>query len=428
VYVVRATALLGDGIFTLSARGPYIGSGRQCYMDVDSSYIMSSKGAGGMVHKIRIGVVFGGKSGEHEVSIQSAKSVMAALDTDKYEIVPIGIDKAGQWSTKAGAMKLLATSSSEGRQIGDAGVGVSTELAPVPTDAGLDVMAADASAVIPRRVMEEVDVLLPVLHGSFGEDGTVQGLFELVAVPYVGAGVAASAVGMDKILMKRIFAATGLPQVRFVECSRLDWDTQAGMVTARIEAEIGYPCFVKPANLGSSVGISKVKSRFDLAAAIRLAAAYDRRLIVEEGLDVREIEVAVLGNEQPRASVLGEVLPANEFYDYQAKYVDGTSDLVIPAQVTEEQAREINDIAVRAFQAIDCAGLARVDFFIEKRSGRVLLNEINTMPGFTQYSMYPKLWEASGVSYKELIDQLVMLALERYQERQRTRTDFEPES
>lgn len=388
---------------------------------------MSSKGVVGMRNRVRIGVVFGGKSGEHAVSIQSAKSVMSALDTDKYEIVPIAVDKLGHWFAGDTAMAWLSASAPDelaanaqtDEGISETQGGARGGEAPDNDD------SSNALAVIPRRVMEEVDVLLPVLHGSFGEDGTVQGLFELVSVPYVGAGVAASAVGMDKIMMKHIFAAAGLPQVRFVECSRRDWERKPAVVVDRVEAQVGYPCFVKPANLGSSVGISKVKSRSALNAAMELAAQYDRRIIVEQGLDVREIEVAVLGNEEPRASVPGEVLPSNEFYDYQAKYVSGTSDLLIPAPVTAEQAREIGEIAVRAFQAIDCAGLARVDFFIEKHSGRVLLNEINTMPGFTRYSMYPKLWEASGVSYKDLIDCLVTLALDRYEERKRTRTDFD---
>lgn len=387
-----------------------------------------------MSKKVRVGVVFGGKSGEHEVSIQSAKSVMSALHPERYEVVPIGIDKQGKWSVGSPALKLLdpPTSGPWAR--------ISERLAAeeAPGDAAVDgnlsadgttssVVQADSSAqaMLPGKAMESVDVLVPVLHGSFGEDGTVQGLFELLGLPYVGAGVAASAVGMDKVLMKRVFTAAGIPQVDYVHCRRKEWESNPERVTERIEREVGYPCFVKPANLGSSVGISKVKDRDGLGPAMELAAQYDTKIIVEQGLDVREIEIAVLGNESPKASVPGEILPSNEFYDYAAKYVGGTSDLIIPAPVDEATTREIQCLAIDAFQAIDCSGLARVDFFIERSTGRVLLNEINTMPGFTQYSMYPKLWEATGVSYHALLDELIHLAIERADDRRRTRTDFE---
>ncbi|MCL6453381.1 MAG: D-alanine--D-alanine ligase [Alicyclobacillus sp.] len=362
-----------------------------------------------MTKSMRIGVVFGGKSGEHEVSMESAKSVMAALDPNRYELVPIAIDKQGRWHVGTAATALLAES------------GWSTQRTLASGDRGLQVRPG---SVLPGPIADQIDVLLPVLHGTFGEDGSIQGLFELLNVPYVGAGVAASAVGMDKILMKRVFAAAGLPQVAFVETSRRTWSADPDAVRREVEQKLGYPCFVKPANLGSSVGISKVKGPSELAEAMSLAAQYDRRIIVEQGLDVREIEVAVLGNEQPRVSVPGEVLPSNEFYDYRAKYLDGNSDLVIPADVTDEQAEQIRAYAVRAFRAIDCAGLARVDFFIERASGRVLVNEINTMPGFTQFSMYPKLWEASGLPYEQLLDALIELALERHEDRLKTRHDF----
>lgn len=384
-----------------------------------------------MSDKIRVGVVFGGKSGEHEVSIQSAKSVMAALDSAKYEVVPIGIDKQGHWAAGQQAIALLGKPEAgvwakiAEKLSADSLAPIDVEGTAVKTESTAVRVQESGATRLPGQVIGTVDVILPVLHGSFGEDGTVQGLFELAGVPYVGAGVAASAVGMDKILMKRVFSAAGLPQVDYVECTRAQWEKSSLDVIHRIEQGVGYPCFVKPANLGSSVGISKVKSREDLTEAMSLAAQYDRRIIVEQGLEVREVEVAVLGNDHPKASVPGEVIPSNEFYDYRAKYVDGESGLEIPARLGPELTSEIRENAVKAYQAIDCSGLARVDFFIEKGTNRVLLNEINTMPGFTQYSMYPKLWEATGISYQELIDKLIELATERHEDKKRTRTDFE---
>ncbi|HHW44503.1 MAG TPA: D-alanine--D-alanine ligase, partial [Desulfotomaculum sp.] len=270
-----------------------------------------------------------------------------------------------------------------------------------------------------------VDVVIPVLHGTFGEDGTVQGLLELANIPYVGAGVMASAVGMDKIIMKTLFARHGLPQVNFRYCSRRDWERNRQAVLSEVE-QLGYPLFVKPANLGSSVGISKARSREELVPAMDLAACYDRKIIVEEFVPAREVEVSVLGNDDPMASLPGEIIPLNEFYDYEAKYVEGKSDLVIPARLPAETMLELQRLAIKVFKALDCAGMARVDFFLRKDNGAVLVNEINTIPGFTSTSMYPKLWEATGITYPELLDRLIELALERHREKNRSRTTFQP--
>lgn len=378
-----------------------------------------------MAKRMRVGIVFGGKSGEHEVSIQSAKSVMASLDPNKYETVPIFISKSGRWFGSQEATAILQgqdgqvarflTTGHEG-----AGDGVRTEL-PVESETAVEVASGET---VPSMLAQQIDVVLPILHGSNGEDGTIQGLLEVLDLPYVGAGVLASAVGMDKIFMKTVFAAAGLPQVEYIFFTRKQWQQDKEQILEQIEKTVNYPCFVKPANLGSSVGISKVKSRDQLSEAVDFAARYDRKVIVEEGREVREIEVAVLGNEQPEASVPGEVIPSAEFYDYAAKYLAGDSELQIPARVTPEQMQEIRQLAVRAFQAVDCSGLARVDFFIDKRTNQVLLNEINTMPGFTQFSMYPKLWEATGLPYALLIDKLIQLAIERHEEKSQNVTDF----
>ncbi|MCL6548002.1 MAG: D-alanine--D-alanine ligase [Alicyclobacillus sp.] len=383
--------------------------------------------------RIRVGVVFGGRSGEHEVSVQSARSILSALNREKYLPVPIAIDKRGIWHTGAQALAMLGPeagrdlaaggeSEDEARtaifqQDGPAVPGDNRSLPgilPVPEGAGLQLGA----------LLRRIDVVFPVLHGSYGEDGTVQGLFELLDVPYVGAGVLASAVGMDKVFMKRAFAAAGLPQVAYTYCTRRQLELAPVDVVADVEAKLRYPVFVKPANLGSSVGISKAKDREGLRRALREAARYDRKVIVEQGLDVREIEVAVLGNDEPEASVPGEIIPAGEFYDYRAKYVSGESELIIPARVDDSLADTFRALAVRAFQAVDAAGMARVDFFLERGTGRILVNEINTIPGFTRFSMYPKLWEASGIAYSVLLDRLIQLALERFEEKRRTVTDY----
>jgi D-alanine-D-alanine ligase len=370
--------------------------------------------------KLRVGVIFGGKSGEHEVSIHSAQSVMHALKPERYDVVPIGITKTGVWGFGVDAFRLLGTAVPERflnlqNPAGNSDITNETQsIAPYQRE----------KDIIPHNLQGSVDVVIPVLHGSYGEDGTVQGLLELLDVPYVGAGVLASALGMDKVMMKRMFREAGFPQCNFLSFLRWEWEKEADTVLDKIEGEIGYPCFVKPANLGSSVGISKAKNREQLVSAIELAVQYDRKIIVEEGLNVRELEVAVLGNEDPIASVVGEIIPSNEFYDYHAKYIGGESELIIPAPVPPEIHDQIRQYAIQAFKSIDCSGLARVDFFLEKETNRILLNEINTMPGFTAYSMYPKLWEATGIPYSELLDRLITLALQRYEEKKRNRVDF----
>ena len=388
-----------------------------------------------MPRKLRVGIVFGGRSGEHEVSLRSAASVLAAIDKKKYEVVPIGIAKTGRWSLGEEAKWMLAggtaaTAATKGRapsQHALVPAAHATGSLLVPSKPGKDQGQAEALGV---------DVLFPVLHGTFGEDGTIQGLFELAGKAYVGSGVLGSAAGMDKDVMKRLFAAAGLPIVEHITLLRGAWHKAPRKAIAEIEANLRYPLFVKPANLGSSVGISKVHDRSELAPAIVLAASYDRKIIIEQGVGgkaakskpaerARELEVAVLGNDDPRASVVGEIIPAKEFYDYEAKYESDASIPVIPAKLSKAQAKEVREMAIAAFHACDCSGLARVDFLLEPegrtgKPGRIYLNEINTMPGFTSISMYPKLWEASGLKYADLIDRLVELALERRAERDDT--------
>jgi D-alanine-D-alanine ligase len=363
--------------------------------------------------KLRVGVIFGGRSGEHEVSLRSAESVINALDRSKYEVVPIGITKAGRWLASSEATNLLPSSVME---TADQSVAIFGD----PTERGLTRFAGRHSG---RR--EQLDVIIPVLHGTYGEDGTIQGLLEMADVPYVGCGVLASACGMDKVVMKRLFHEAGLPIVDYIWFLRTQWEADPQQIAGRIISEIGFPCFAKPANLGSSVGISKADETKELKDAIALAAKYDRKVIVEKGVDAREIEVSVLGNDAPLASVPGEIAPAAEFYHYKAKYVDPNgARLLIPAPLEPETAAEIQRLAIRAFQAVDGSGLARVDFFLEKANGKVLINEINTMPGFTSISMYPKLWEASGIGYGELIDRLIALAIERHREKSRNVTSY----
>lgn len=370
-----------------------------------------------MMPRLRVAVIFGGRSGEHEISLISAESVMANLDADKYEVVPIGITRHGRWLAAGTPLAAL-------RQEDDAERGQGLALGRAP--GGLPRACGERDARDQGRALE-VDVVFPVLHGPFGEDGTVQGLLELANVPYVGAGVLGSALGMDKAMMKAVWQQRGLPVVDSTLVRRSEWETAPGDVVARLEREFEYPCFVKPANMGSSVGVSKARSRTELEAALAEAAAYDTKLVVERAIDGRELECSVLGNEHPRASVVGEIVPAHEFYDYQAKYLDEGSRLFIPAEIPVAAAAQVRELAVEAFKVIDCAGMARVDFFLERASGKVLLNEINTIPGFTRISMYPKLWEASGLSYRELLNQLITLALERHADRSRNRTEYRPE-
>ena len=374
--------------------------------------------------KLRVGVLFGGRSGEHEVSLLSAASVLAAIDRKKYDVVPIGITKAGHWVTAAAAEQMLKAPGADASALRASDPPATPEL-EMPGEA-LAPFEADGTAQVQAM---RLDVVLPVLHGTFGEDGTIQGLLELAGVAYAGSGVLGSAAGMDKDVMKRLFASAKLPIPKHVTLLRTAWQAGPRKAITAVEAALNYPLFVKPANGGSSVGISKAHDRGELAGALALAARYDRKLVVEQAVGggrkgtgkARELEVAVLGNDKPEASVVGEIVPAKEFYDYEAKYLSEGSELKIPAEITRLQAKELRAMAVRAFEACDCAGLARVDFLMEPgATGRVYLNEINTMPGFTAISMFPKLWAASGVAYPELIDRLIALALERAGERAAT--------
>jgi D-alanine-D-alanine ligase len=355
---------------------------------------------------LRVGVLFGGRSGEHEVSLHSARNVMDALREAGHTVVPMGISRAGRWLIDGDPLALLT-----GAQEAD----VHEE----ETD-GWDLLPGGQNG---RQSPPEVDVVFPVLHGPYGEDGTVQGLLEMANLPYVGCGVLASAVAMDKDVAKKLFAQAGLPQTPHRTITREGWRKAPADTLTELEEALGYPVFVKPANLGSSVGISKADGRQALQAGLDLAAAYDRKLVVEAAVpNAREIEVSVLGNRTPQASVPGEIRPGHDFYDYEAKYVDDSSQLLIPAPLDEETAQRVREMAVQAFQAVDGEGLARVDFLLDDASGALYLNEINTMPGFTRISMYPKLWEASGVSYPALVDRLLKLALERHADRMENRT------
>ena len=404
--------------------------------------------------KLRIGILFGGRSGEHEISLLSAASILKAIDRKKYDIVPLGITKQGQWVRDGEAHQLLTgESATQPLDVAEQNSELAVAAAVIRSGEGLhipppvpralqtfqtiDLVASSDSAVAPLSPGPNVlgvDVIFPVLHGTFGEDGTIQGLLELADVAYVGSGVLGSSAGMDKDVMKRLFSAAGLPQTPHVSLLRTHWKADPKRCTKLIEKSLTYPVFVKPANLGSSVGISKVHDRSELAAAMELAASFDRKLVIEQGVGgpgvkPRELEVAVLGNDEPEASVVGEIIPGAEFYDYDAKYHSDTSVPIIPAELSKSEAKEIREMAIAAFRACDCAGLARVDFLMEPRgpgakgkgqSRRIFLNEINTMPGFTKISMYPKLWAASGLPYKKLIDRLIELAIERQIEKSET--------
>jgi len=368
-----------------------------------------------MTAKTRVYLIFGGRSGEHEVSLMSAKNVMQALDPSKYDIVPIGITKEGQWLLTGDPMKALT----EG--VEKAG-GFPVGLLGDPTHRELVRIGGELS---PLSAANQPVVFFPVLHGTYGEDGTIQGLLEMANVPYVGCGVLASSVGMDKGVAKALFQQAGLAVAPYEVFLRRDWEAEPESILDQIEHAFGkYPLFVKPANLGSSVGISKAKDRETLRTAMNEAARFDRRIIVEEGINAREIELAVLGNDRPVASIPGEILPGSEFYDYQDKYYSNQSQSRIPADLPEEMTREFQRQAVIAFKAIDGAGMARVDFFLEHGTNRILINEVNTIPGFTQISMYPKMWEASGVSYGELCDRLIELARERHADKNRNATSL----
>ena len=360
--------------------------------------------------KLRIGVIFGGRSGEHEVSLASAASVIRALDPEKYEAMPIGITKEGRWLAGTPAQKMLP-------DVLRAGHGVMLNADPsvaalVPTDGG-------SSAAL------RVDVVFPVLHGTYGEDGTVQGLLDLAGLPYVGAGVLGSAVGMDKDMQKRLFLQAGLPVGDFAAILRSEWEASRKSVLRRLSKQFRYPLFVKPATLGSSVGMTKVHRASEMPGALDFASEFAQKVVIERGISGREIEVAVLGNDDPQASVPGEIIPHREFYDYTAKYLEQGTKLEIPAKLSRAQVRQFKEYAVLAFRSLECRGMARVDFFLESKTGRIYLNEINTIPGFTSISMYPKLWEASGVSYRDLIGRLIDLALAEHREKQRTKYSIE---
>jgi D-alanine-D-alanine ligase len=394
--------------------------------------------------KLRVGILFGGRSGEHEISLLSAASVVHAIDSSKYEVVPIGITKQGRWVTAGDAERLLS-----GKQ-GDAPDAEAKHLRAGDPDAtpGAAVLASGEAVVVPpepahrtepsftpfqteapltRRAADRainVDVIFPVLHGTFGEDGTIQGLLELADIPYVGAGVLGSAAGMDKDVMKALFRSAGLPIVKHITILRGDWDESPKKTEEKIESTLKYPMFVKPANLGSSVGISKAHNKRELGPAIYEAAKFDRKIVIEQGVGgakhkAREIECSVLGNDKPIASIAGEIVPGKEFYDYTAKYLDEGSELLIPAKITKAEMKKVQALAIDAFRAVDCSGLARVDFLMDPKTRKLYVNEINTMPGFTAISMYPKLWAASGLAYSDLIDRLIELGIERHADKKK---------
>jgi D-alanine-D-alanine ligase len=379
-----------------------------------------------MSKRLKVGVLFGGRSAEHEVSLRSAAAVIGALDRGKYDVIPIKIARDGSWQLPAASEHafLEGVAGSESKPTG---------LLADPTAARLLVKETVDSHVPasryswgPQPGLEKLDVVFPVLHGTYGEDGTVQGFLELTGIPYVGAGVAASAVSMDKALMKALFHERGIPVLPWEVVLRHEWERASNQVISDVEASLAYPIFVKPANMGSSVGVSKVKRRVDVAPALREAFRYDRKALLEQGADAREIEVSVLGNDEPQASLPGEIVPAREFYDYQAKYIDDDSELLIPASLDEPTTGRAQELAIEAFRAVDAAGMARVDLFLVRSSSELVVNEINTIPGFTSISMYPKLWEASGMTMPDLVDRLIDLALERASQKARQETTYLP--
>ena len=371
-----------------------------------------------MPNKIRVGVIFGGRSAEHEVSIVSATSVIHALDKNKYEVLPIGITPEGRWLSSTKALDLLrdrANIESLPEHI----------MVPDPRKQGL-IELKDSSA---QEAPQQIDVAFPLLHGTYGEDGTIQGLFELADIPYVGSGVLGSAVGMDKVVQKQLLRQAKIPVAPEVWFMIHEFRDHSKKIIGLIEKKLRYPCFIKPANLGSSVGISKAHNRRELIQAIELAAEYDLKILVEKGIEqAREIECSVLGNDQPIASIPGEIIPSNEFYDYDAKYVDGKSTAVIPARLPKSVIKKIQFYSRESFRVLNCSGMGRVDFLVRKKSNAIYLNELNTIPGFTSISMYPKLWQASGISYPDLLDRLIQLALERHETRKHLKTRFQPKA
>ena len=369
------------------------------------------------IKKIRVGIIFGGRSGEHEVSFCSASSIIKAIDKDKYTVVPIGITKEGRWISPHDSELALQSGKIEGRKT----------VILLNDSFGKSLVCIDNNQRLDKSsALEKLDIIFPALHGPYGEDGTVQGLLELTNIPYVGAGVAASAISMDKELMKTIFKQKKLPLLKWVTIKRKEWQKDKEKILSIIQNDFKYPLFVKPTNLGSSVGITKVHKKEELEKAIDLASSYDRKILIEEGLEeAREIECSVLGNDEPRTSVVGEVRPAGEFYDYDSKYIDKETQLIVPADLPDGVSRKVQEIALHAFKAVDAAGMARVDFFVSKKENKIYLSEINTIPGFTSVSMYPRLWEASGIPYPELIDRLIQLALERHQDKKQNKISYD---
>ena len=363
----------------------------------------------GHSRKLRVGVLFGGRSGEHEVSLASAASIIRGLDPQKYEAVPIGISKEGHWLIGEGAQKMLPEVLRTGQRV---------VMSADPTESAL--MPIDGS---PRG--QKLDVVFPVIHGTFGEDGTMQGLLELAGLPFVGAGVLGSAIGMDKDVAKKLMQVAGIPVVPWIAVQRAAWERDPKAIRRAVEKKFKYPVFVKPATLGSSVGMTKVHSRAELGPALDLAAEFAMKIMIERAVSAREIEVSVLGNHDPRASIPGEIVPHREFYDYAAKYLEEGTQLLIPAKLKKSEIKKVQAMAVTAFRALELSGMARVDFFIEKRGGKIFLNEVNTIPGFTSISMYPKLWAANGIPFRELITNLIDLALEQHREKARTKYQIE---
>ncbi|HLM00859.1 MAG TPA: D-alanine--D-alanine ligase family protein [Pyrinomonadaceae bacterium] len=373
--------------------------------------------------KTRIGVIFGGRSGEHEISIRSAKTVIEQINKDKYEVMPIAISPEGKWLNPSEALAMLpaATQKLIGAQVGN----FPQETVALLGDTSYKGLTR-LNAASGEEKTSALDVVFPVLHGTFGEDGTIQGLLEMADIPYVGCGVLASACGMDKVVMKTLFRDAGLPICRYVWFLRSEWERAGQAAIEQVQAKLGFPCFVKPANLGSSVGVSRADNEISLREAVELAARYDRKIIVEEGLDMREIECAVMGNDEPRASLPGEYIINDEskkFLDYTEKY-DGTgnNDFVVPAPISDELTKKVQEMAIRAFRAIDGSGLARVDFFLRSDNGALLVNEINTMPGMTASSGFPKMWKGTGLDFSQVIDGLVTLAIDRHNDKSRNKT------
>jgi len=372
-----------------------------------------------MKKKLRVGVIFGGRSGEHEVSLVSAESVMSALDKSRYEIIPIGITKQGKWLTFGNPLKTLKAGSFKELKTDNI-------ITPDPTEKSL-IQVSNKHFTTHLKNPTKINLIIPMLHGTYGEDGAIQGLLELADIPYIGANVLASAVGMDKVIQKQLFREMGLPVVDFLYFISIDFKKNKRTIFSKIK-KLGYPVFVKPANLGSSVGISKVFDQNELLSSINYALQYDRKIIIEKALiKPREIEVAVLGNDAPEASAPGEIVASNKFYDYDAKYVDGLSKTIIPATLPKKMSKQIMEMAIKAFKTADCSGMARVDFLIA-RNNKIYLSELNTMPGFTSISMYPKLWQASGLSYPKLLDKLISLAIEKHKEKSKLTRSYKPKS